>query len=106
MFDISAIRFDSQGLVPVIVQNFESGKVLMLGYMNESSLAETIEIKRVVFWSRSRNERWLKGETSGNFLHLIDIKRDCDSDAVLVQVRPQGPTCHTGNEACFEAHDD
>ena len=89
------------GLVPAIIQDAVTKNVLMLGYMNEESLAKTLETKKVTFWSRSRNTLWTKGETSGNFLDLVDIKVDCDNDTLLVRVKPAGPACHTGNYTCF-----
>ena len=89
------------GLVPAIVQDAETKNVLMLGYMNEEAYQKTIETKKVTFWSRSRNCLWTKGETSGNFLHLVDIKVDCDNDTLLVKAKPDGPTCHTGTDTCW-----
>ena len=89
------------GLVPAIIQDAETKNVLMLGYMNREALDKTLEIKKVTFWSRSRNQLWTKGETSGNFLDLIDIKSDCDNDTLLVKVHPHGPTCHTGTDTCW-----
>ncbi len=89
------------GLVPAIIQDARTGKVLMLGYMNEQALDTTRETGKVTFWSRSRNELWTKGETSGNHLNLVDIKVDCDHDALLVSVNPEGPTCHTGADTCW-----
>jgi phosphoribosyl-ATP pyrophosphohydrolase/phosphoribosyl-AMP cyclohydrolase len=95
------INYDSNGLVPAIVQHARSGEVLMLGYMNAEALTRTITTKRVTFWSRSRSSLWVKGETSGNFLNLVDLRLDCDGDALLVLAEPQGPTCHTGKPSCF-----
>jgi len=89
------------GLIPAIVQEERTGQVLMLGYMNEEALAETQRTKKVTFFSRSKNRLWQKGETSGNFLELISLQKDCDSDSLLVKVKPFGPTCHTGSYACF-----
>ncbi len=89
------------GLVPAIVQDATTLRVLMLGYMNEEAYNKTIETKLVTFWSRSRKALWTKGETSGNFLHLVDIKADCDHDALLVKAHPDGPTCHTGTDTCW-----
>ena len=89
------------GLVPAIIQDAETKNVLMLGYMNREALDKTLETKKVTFWSRSRNQLWTKGETSGNFLDLIDIKSDCDNDTLLVRVNPVGPTCHTGTDTCW-----
>ena len=96
------IDFDKgNGLVPAIIQDAETKYVLMLGYMNREALDKTLETKKVTFWSRSRNQLWTKGETSGNFLDLIDIKSDCDNDTLLVKVHPHGPTCHTGTDTCW-----
>lgn len=89
------------GLIPAIIQDATTKNVLMLGYMNEESLKTTQETKKVTFFSRSKNRLWTKGEESGNFLNLIDIKKDCDSDALLIQVNPVGPTCHTGTDTCW-----
>ena len=89
------------GLVPVIIQDAQTKNVLMLGYMNQEALDKTVETKKVTFWSRSRNCLWTKGETSGNFLHLVDIKVDCDNDTLLVKANPDGPTCHTGTDTCW-----
>ncbi len=102
--DINAITFDhATGLVPAIIQDAASGRVLMLGYMNRESLQKTADSGRVTFFSRSRNELWVKGETSGNFLRVVSISDDCDSDALLIKAEPDGPTCHTGSESCFDA---
>lgn len=96
------IDFDKgNGLVPAIIQDAETKNVLMLGYMNREAIDKTLETKKVTFWSRSRNQLWTKGETSGNFLDLIDIKSDCDNDTLLVKVHPHGPTCHTGTDTCW-----
>ena len=96
------IDFDkSNGLVPAIIQDATTKNVLMLGYMNEDAYKRTLATKRVTFWSRSRNCLWTKGETSGNFLYLVDMKVDCDNDTLLVRVNPQGPTCHTGTDTCW-----
>ena len=89
------------GLVPAIVQDADTKTVLMLGYMNEEALQKTIETMKVTFWSRSRNTLWTKGETSGNFLNLVDIKIDCDQDTLLVKAIPDGPTCHKGTDTCW-----
>lgn len=89
------------GLVPVVVQHCESLHVLMLGYMNEEALEKTLHEGRVTFFSRSKNRLWTKGETSGNFLWVEEIREDCDSDALLIKVLPQGPVCHTGAGSCF-----
>ncbi len=89
------------GLVPAIIQDAETKNVLMLGYMNNEALDITLKTKKVTFWSRSRHCLWTKGETSGNFLHLVDIAVDCDNDTLLVKVIPDGPTCHTGTDTCW-----
>ena len=89
------------GLVPAIIQDAKTKNVLMLGYMNEEAYQKTIETKKVTFWSRSRNCLWTKGETSGNFLNLVDMKVDCDNDTLLVRAKPDGPTCHKGTDTCW-----
>lgn len=89
------------GLVPAIIQDARTRQVLMLGYMNEDAYHKTLEIKKVTFFSRSKERLWTKGEESGNYLELIDIKVDCDSDSLLVRVNPIGPTCHTGTDTCW-----
>ena len=95
------IKFDDKGLVPAIVQDVDDGAVVMLGYMNKKSVQMTLDKGLVTFWSRSRQEYWTKGETSGNFLKLVEIFTDCDSDAILVMAEPKGPTCHTNKRSCF-----
>jgi len=89
------------GLVPAIIQDSQTTKVLMLGYMNDDALQKTIETKLVTFFSRTKQRLWTKGEESGNVLNLVDIKLDCDSDALLIQVNPNGPTCHKGSDTCW-----
>ena len=89
------------GLVPAIVQHARTGRVLMLGYMNDAALRQTLASGRVVFYSRSRETLWIKGETSGHFLNVVDVSTDCDADALLVLADPVGPTCHKGTESCF-----
>ena len=91
----------SGGLVPAIIQDPNTKNVLMLGYMNQEAFEKTVATKKVTFWSRSRNCLWTKGETSGNYLNLIDIKVDCDNDTLLVKAIPDGPTCHTGTDTCW-----
>ena len=88
-------------LIPAIIQDFQTKNVLMLGYMNQEAFDKTVESKKVTFFSRSKNRLWTKGEESGNFLNLIDIKLDCDKDTFLVFVNPTGPTCHTGTDTCW-----
>ncbi|MFC3878851.1 bifunctional phosphoribosyl-AMP cyclohydrolase/phosphoribosyl-ATP diphosphatase HisIE [Algoriphagus namhaensis] len=97
------IDFDKMnGLVPAIVQDAISGKVLMQGYMNEEALTKTEETGQVTFFSRSKNRLWTKGETSGNFMKLVSIAIDCDGDSILVKANPRGPVCHTGSDTCFD----
>lgn len=95
------LKFDEKGLIPAIVQDHYSKKVLMLAYMNKESLAITIDERMTCFWSRSRGELWRKGETSGNRQHVVSVTADCDGDALLVEVVKDGPACHTGAESCF-----
>jgi phosphoribosyl-ATP pyrophosphohydrolase/phosphoribosyl-AMP cyclohydrolase len=102
MINLDEIRFDERGLIPAIVQDVSSREVLTLAYMNRESLARTLETKQTWFWSRSRNELWHKGETSGNTQQVIEVALDCDGDAVIVLVKPAGPACHTGAVSCFE----
>ena len=101
MTDISALKFDANGLIPAIVIDHDTRQVLTLAYMNRQSLEISIEKKLTCFWSRSRQNLWLKGETSGNFQHIVSITSDCDDDALLVEVIPDGPACHTGSFSCF-----
>ena len=89
------------GLVPAIIQDAVTQKVLMLGFMNEEAYQKTVETGKVTFWSRSRNTLWTKGETSGNFLNVVEILNDCDQDTLLIKARPDGPTCHTGADTCW-----
>jgi len=101
--DIKKIDFDkTQGLVPAIIQDATTNKVLMLGYMNAEALQKTMNEKVVTFFSRSKNRLWTKGETSGNFLHVVEMISDCDHDTILIKARPEGPTCHTGADTCFD----
>lgn len=95
------VKFDDKGLVAAIVQHHETGQVLMLGYMNQESLEITLRENKACFWSRSRSELWLKGDTSGNYLYVKEIRVDCDVDAVLLKCDPAGPTCHTLETSCF-----
>lgn len=101
MFDIEKLKFDEKGLIPAIVIDDETDKVLTLAYMNKESLQISLEKKLTCFWSRSRQELWLKGETSGNYQHIVSITADCDMDALTVRVRKDGPACHTGEDTCF-----
>ena len=99
--DINTLQFDEKGLIPAIVVDPKTKKVLTLAYMNAESLRISLEKKLTCFWSRSRQELWLKGETSGNFQHIVSINADCDKDALVVEVEKDGPACHTGNDSCF-----
>lgn len=101
MADFSQLKFDAQGLIPAVVQDWRDGTVLMVAFMNQEALKKTVETKSVHFWSRSRQKLWEKGETSGHKLVLKDLFVDCDGDALLVKAEPVGPTCHTGEKACF-----
>ena len=100
-FDDFKLDKCADGLLPVIVQDAGTLRVLMLGYMNPEALEKTLETKKVTFWSRTKQRLWTKGETSGHWLNLVDIGTDCDSDALLVLVNPEGPTCHRGTKSCF-----
>ena len=95
------IKYDTNRLVPAIIQDATTKNVLMLGYMNEAAYNKTLETKQVTFFSRSKQRLWTKGEESGNFLNLVDIKNDCDNDTLLIQVNPVGPTCHKGTDNCW-----
>lgn len=95
------IKYNTNGLVPAIIQDAETKNVLMLGYMNEEAYQKTLETKKVTFFSRSKQRLWTKGEESGNFLNLVDIKNDCDNDTLLIQVNPVGSTCHKGTDNCW-----
>lgn len=98
---IETIKFDINGLIPAIVQDASTKQILMLAYMNQEALRQTLEKGETVFWSRSRNEFWHKGATSGNTQKVIEIKIDCDADTLLILVEPAGPACHTGEQSCF-----
>lgn len=99
---VESIDFEKMnGLVPAIIQDSKSLKVLMLGFMNEEAYKKTVQTGKVTFFSRTRNTLWTKGETSGNFLNLVDVKLDCDNDTLLIQVNPVGPVCHTGADTCW-----
>ena len=101
MVDIKDLKFDDKGLIPAIVVDAVTKKVLTLAYMNEESLAISLKERKTCFWSRSRQELWLKGETSGNFQHIVSITADCDRDALVVVVEKDGPACHKGTDSCF-----
>ena len=102
MIDIEKLKFDEKGLIPAIVVDAITKRVLTLAYMNRESLAISMEKEQTCFFSRSRQELWLKGETSGNYQHIVSITADCDGDALVVMVEPEGPACHLGTESCFE----
>ena len=101
MINIDELKFDEKGLIPAVVVDAVSKKVLTVAYMNRQSLEISMEKGLTCFWSRSRNEIWLKGETSGNYQHIVSITADCDNDALVVTVEPDGPACHLGTESCF-----
>lgn len=101
MFDISRIKFDEKGLVPAVVQDYYTKKVLTVAYMNRESLEISMKEGKTCFFSRSRNKLWRKGETSGNYQHIVSITGDCDSDALVVEVVKDGPACHLGTDSCF-----
>ena len=102
MLNIDELKFDNEGLIPAIVVDAVTKKVLTLAYMNKESLQISMEKGLTCFWSRSRKELWLKGETSGNYQHIVSITADCDKDALVVVVEKDGPACHTGSDSCFE----
>ena len=101
MFDIETLKFDEQGLIPAVVVDAITKQVLTVAYMNRESLKISMEKELTCFWSRSRQELWLKGETSGNYQHIVSITADCDGDALVVMVEPDGPACHKGTTSCF-----
>ena len=98
---ILEIKFDANGLIPAIVQDAETNEILMLAYMNQESLQVTLENGETYFWSRSRQELWHKGATSGNIQSVVEVRVDCDADTLLIRVKPAGPACHTGEQSCF-----
>ena len=100
-FDPETLSFDARGLVPAVAQDAETGEVLMLAWMNAEAVRRTLETGRVTYWSRSRGDFWVKGETSGHTQQLVEMRVDCDGDAILVRVRQTGPACHTGERSCF-----
>jgi len=99
--NLKEFKFDRQGLVPVIIQDYRTKEVLMLAYMNTASLKRTLKSGKTCYWSRSRRKYWVKGETSGNFQFVKSVAYDCDMDAILIKVRQLGVACHTGNRSCF-----
>lgn len=98
---INTLKFDASGLIPAVVQNIETNEVLMVAYMNAGTIKKTVETGRATFWSRSRQEVWVKGDTSGNYMYVKEIRVDCDCDCLVLLVNPAGPACHTGNRSCF-----
>lgn len=100
-FNLNNLKFDKQGLLPAIIQDYKTGEVLMLAYMNRISLRKTLKLGKTCFWSRSRKEYWVKGATSGNYQFVKSVAFDCDMDALLIKVRQLGVACHTGNRTCF-----
>ena len=102
MIEIKDLKFNEEGLIPAVVQDARTRRVLMLAWMNEESLRISMEKELTCFWSRSRQELWLKGETSGNYQHIVSIAADCDRDSLLILAEPDGPACHLGTESCFE----
>jgi len=100
-FRLGNLKFDKNGLIPVIIQDYKNSRVLMLAYMNKESLRRTLKLGKTCFWSRSRKEYWVKGLTSGHFQFIKSIAYDCDMDALLIKVRQVGQACHTGNRSCF-----
>ena len=100
-FDPATLRFNADGLVPVIAQEADTGEVLMLAWMNAEAVARSLHSGRVTYWSRSRQAFWVKGETSGHVQHLIELRLDCDRDCLLALVRQEGPACHTNRRSCF-----
>lgn len=103
MIELEALKFDKEGLIPCVVQDFYTNQVLTVAYMNQESVAETLKTKQMTFYSRSRQELWRKGETSGNTQELVELVADCDQDALVAKVIKAGPACHTGSESCFTA---
>lgn len=101
LFDPQTLKFDAQGLIPAIAQDYRSGEVLMLAWMNAQSVARTLQTGQVTYWSRSRNAFWAKGETSGHVQRLVELRLDCDRDCLLLQVDQTGPACHTNRRSCF-----
>ena len=101
MIDINSLKFDEKGLIPAVVTDYYTKQVLTVAYMNKESLQKTMDTKRTCFYSRSRQQLWLKGETSGNYQHVVSITTDCDNDALVIEVKKDGPACHTGSESCF-----
>lgn len=100
-FEVKDLKFDKKGLIPAIMQDYKTGEVLMLAYMNKKSVERTLKLEKTCFWSRSRRTYWIKGETSGNFQFVKAVYYDCDKDTLLIKIRQKGAACHTGNRSCF-----
>jgi phosphoribosyl-AMP cyclohydrolase len=100
-FNLKDLKYDKKGLIPAIIQDYKTGEVLMLAYMNRQSLSRALKLKKTCFWSRSRKAYWIKGETSGNYQYIKQVAYDCDMDTLLIKVRQKGVACHTGNRSCF-----
>jgi phosphoribosyl-AMP cyclohydrolase len=100
-FSVKDLKFDDKGLIPAIIQDYKNNEVLMLAYMNKESVRRTLKMGKTCFWSRSRQEYWVKGETSGHYQFVKSVAYDCDLDALLIKVRQVGVACHTGNRSCF-----
>lgn len=101
IFDPQTLTYDDNGLIPVVAQDHETGQVLMMAWMNADAVAQTLQTRRVTYWSRSRQSFWIKGETSGHIQKLVDFRLDCDRDCLLVMVDQTGPACHTNRKSCF-----
>lgn len=99
--NLKSFKFDKQGLIPAIIQDYRTGRVLMLGFMNQVSLKRTLELGQTCFWSRTRKDYWIKGQTSGNYQFVKSVAYDCDKDTLLIKVRQVGVACHTGKRSCF-----
>jgi len=95
------LKYDGNGLIPAVIQDVDNHEILMVGYMNQEAVDRTLESRRVTYWSRSRQKYWLKGETSGHYQHVVEIRTDCDRDALLIKVRQEGVACHEGYRSCF-----
>jgi phosphoribosyl-AMP cyclohydrolase len=100
-FSANKLKFDENGLIPAVMQDYKTGEVLMLAYMNKNSIKRTLKLGKTCFWSRSRKKYWVKGETSGHFQFVKSVYYDCDMDALLIKIRQIGAACHTGNKSCF-----
>ena len=102
MTEIDQLKFDEKGLIPAVIVEAGTHRLLMVAYMNRESLKISMETGKTCFWSRSRQELWTKGETSGNYQHIVELRADCDRDALLIRVRKEGPACHLGTDSCFD----